>query len=90
MKTDRGNAVSRVTVSIPADLFTRGEEERRRLRLTRSAYVRELYRARLEGLQVQERVARYAAAYAAQPADPTEDALTEASAGAIDSDQAPA
>jgi metal-responsive CopG/Arc/MetJ family transcriptional regulator len=57
----------KVTVSIPADLFAWGEQERARQDLTRSEFVATLYRRRLEELAEQERLERYAAAYARQP-----------------------
>lgn len=80
--------VERVTISVPADLFARGEAERRQLGLSRSAYVRELYRSRLDALELQERLARYGAAYRSHPSDPAEDALVEAGAEAMLEDDA--
>lgn len=57
----------KVTVSIPADLFAWGEQERCKQDISRSEFVASLYRQRLEESIEQERRARYAAAYARQP-----------------------
>ncbi|MGH3428148.1 MAG: hypothetical protein ACRDQZ_11385 [Mycobacteriales bacterium] len=74
---------ARVTISLPADLLARGEADRRRRCVSRSQYVADLYRHHLGELELQDRVARYSAAYQAQPADPAEDAVMAAGAAAL-------
>jgi metal-responsive CopG/Arc/MetJ family transcriptional regulator len=71
--------VARVTISLPADLFARGEEARVLCRMSRSAFVAQLYQRYLDELEEEGRVARYRAAYAALLATPEEESLTEAS-----------
>jgi metal-responsive CopG/Arc/MetJ family transcriptional regulator len=77
-------AVARVTVSLPADLLSQGEAERHKRGVSRSEYVADLYRHHLHALELQERVARYAVAYAAHPADPAEDAVVAAGAATLE------
>lgn len=59
--------VRRVTVSLPEDLYERGERERRKRHEGRSEFVARLYRQFLHAVEEDERVARYAAAYALVP-----------------------
>jgi metal-responsive CopG/Arc/MetJ family transcriptional regulator len=76
----RDTTVRRVTISLPAWLYERGEEERARERLTRSEFVARLYREHLDEIAEQERVKRYAAAYARQPETKEEIDWAEAAA----------
>lgn len=69
----------RITVSLPAELFERGESERRRRHERRSEFVAGLYRRYLDEVEERDRVARYAAAYASQPETPEERWLVERS-----------
>jgi metal-responsive CopG/Arc/MetJ family transcriptional regulator len=85
----RSGLVQRVTISLPADLFAKGEAERRRRSVTRSEYVAQLYVQHLEEEEKQARVARYAAAYAAHPSSPAEDAVLGASAEALETLETP-
>jgi len=57
----------RITVSLPADLFERGERERRNRHERRSEFVARLYRRYLQEVEEQDRVARYAAGYGKVP-----------------------
>lgn len=79
MKTTDDAHVARMTVSLPADLFARGEKARVGDGISRSAFVAQLYRRYLDDLDEEERVARYRTAYAALPVTAEEQALTEAS-----------
>jgi metal-responsive CopG/Arc/MetJ family transcriptional regulator len=79
----RDATVRRVTISLPAWLYERGEEERTRDGLTRSEFVARLYRRYLEELAERERVKRYAAAYARQPQTKEEMDWAEAAADAL-------
>lgn len=63
----RKNGTLKFTVTVPADLFEWGEEERKREAANRSEFVTSLYRARRQEQIARERQARYEAAYAAQP-----------------------
>lgn len=76
-------STARFTVSLPGDLFSRGEAERVKHQISRSEFVASLYRRYLDDLEERERVARYAAAYAAQPETDEERAWAEASAAAL-------
>ncbi len=78
LKTRAG--VKRITVSLPADLFERGETERRKHLERRSEFVARLYRRYLNELDEQERVARYTEAYAKLPETAEERWLVEESA----------
>jgi metal-responsive CopG/Arc/MetJ family transcriptional regulator len=82
-RDDSGTRVRRVTVSLPADLFAWGEKERARRKVSRSAFVADLYRRQLEELEKEQRVARYAAAYGKQPETEEERAWAEGSAHAL-------
>ena len=73
----------RITVSLPNDLFERGERERRKRHERRSEFVARLYRRYLDEIAERERVARYAAAYAKQPETMTERWLTDRSAALL-------
>ena len=83
MKPHPDGRAKKVTVSIPADLFARGEEERERRQISRSEFVAELYRRHLQAIEEERRVARYAAAYAKQPVTEEERAWAEAGAQAL-------
>jgi metal-responsive CopG/Arc/MetJ family transcriptional regulator len=74
-----GRRTRRVTVSLPADLFERGEDERHKLQKGRSEFVAGLYRRYLQEVEERERAARYAAAYAKLPHTPEEQWLVERS-----------
>ena len=80
---NRDHAGRKATVSIPADLFEWGEQERSRLAVTRSAFVTLLYRRYREESIVRERVARYAAAYGRQPDGEQEHRWAERAADAL-------
>lgn len=58
---------TKVTISLPTDIYKRGEEERMRRGLSRSEFVANLYREHLRQAEHEARVARYAAAYANHP-----------------------
>ena len=73
----------KVTVSIPADLFSWGEQERAKQEITRSAFVASLYRHCLEEAAARERLARYAAAYARQPQGADEHEWAESAAASL-------
>ena len=75
----RVRGTRRVTVSLPADLFERGEDERNKLREGRSQFVAGLYRRYLQEVDERQRVARYAAAYGKLPETPEERWLVEQS-----------
>lgn len=77
--TPSRSGVRRITVSLPAELFERGENERRRRHERRSEFVAGLYRRYLQEIEEQDRVARYAAAYASRPETPEERWLVERS-----------
>jgi metal-responsive CopG/Arc/MetJ family transcriptional regulator len=79
----RGQGTRRVTVSLPADLFERGEDERNKLREGRSQFVAGLYRRYLQQVDERERAARYAAAYGKLPETPEERWLVEQSVDAL-------
>jgi metal-responsive CopG/Arc/MetJ family transcriptional regulator len=66
-------------VSLPAELFERGENERRRRHERRSEFVAGLYRRYLEDVEERDRVARYTAAYGELPEVPEERWLVERS-----------
>jgi metal-responsive CopG/Arc/MetJ family transcriptional regulator len=74
-----GGGVRRVTVSLPADLFERGERARRKSHERRSEFVARLYRRYLQEAEEQDRIARYAAAYAGIPETPEERWLVDRS-----------
>jgi metal-responsive CopG/Arc/MetJ family transcriptional regulator len=76
----------RVTVSLPADLFERGEDERRKRHERRSEFVARLYRRYLQEVDEQDRAARYAAAYGKLPETPEERWLVEQSIAALTPD----
>jgi metal-responsive CopG/Arc/MetJ family transcriptional regulator len=82
-RNDSDARVRRVTVSLPADLFAWGEKERARRKVSRSAFVADLYRRQLEELEEGQRVARYAAAYSKQRETEDEHAWAEGSAHAL-------
>lgn len=82
-RNDSGTQVRRVTVSLPAELFAWGEKERARRKVSRSAFVADLYRRQLEELEEEQRIARYAAAYRKQPETEEERAWAEGSAHAL-------
>lgn len=77
----------RITISLPNDLFERGERERRRRHERRSEFVARLYRRYLDEIAEHERVARYAAAYARVPETPEEHWLTDESMGLLADDE---
>jgi metal-responsive CopG/Arc/MetJ family transcriptional regulator len=79
--------VRRITVSLPADLFERGERERRRRHERRSEFVARLYRRYLDEIAERERAARYAAAYAREPETAAERWLTERSTELLGDDE---
>jgi metal-responsive CopG/Arc/MetJ family transcriptional regulator len=83
---EAGPRSRRVTVSLPADLFERGEDERRKHHERRSEFVARLYRRYLQEIDEQERVARYAAAYAKLPETPEERWLVDQSISALTTD----
>jgi metal-responsive CopG/Arc/MetJ family transcriptional regulator len=76
----------RVTVSLPADLFERGEDERRKRHERRSEFVASLYRRYLHEVDERDRVARHTAAYAKLPETPEERWLVEQSISDLDSE----
>jgi metal-responsive CopG/Arc/MetJ family transcriptional regulator len=82
--TAPSSRVRRVTVSLPAELFERGENERRRRHERRSEFVAGLYRRYLDEVEEQERVARYTAAYASLLETPEERWLVERSREAVE------
>lgn len=71
--------VERLTISLPADLFAWGEQERASRHISRSQFVADLYRRYRDEIERERRIARYSAAYSAMPATEEENALTEAS-----------
>jgi hypothetical protein len=75
---------TKVTISLPTDIYRRGEEERRERGLSRSEFVANLYREHLRQAEHEARVARYAAAYAEHP-EATDDLawVTDAGAAAL-------
>ncbi len=77
--TSTHSRARRITVSLPAELFERGENERRRRHERRSEFVAGLYRRHLQEVEEQDRVARYAAAYASLRETPEERWLVERS-----------
>jgi metal-responsive CopG/Arc/MetJ family transcriptional regulator len=77
--TPPSSRVRRVTVSLPAELFERGENERRRRQERRSEFVAGLYRRYLDEVEERDRVARYEAAYARLPETREERWLVERS-----------
>ena len=79
MKTLNHMRVEKVTISIPADLFAWGEEERARTHMSRSEFIANLYRRYHDELEMERRIARYKAAYAKLPETDEERALTEMS-----------
>jgi phage gp46-like protein len=58
---------TKVTISLPTDIYRRGEEERTQRGLSRSEFVANLYREHLRQAEQEARIARYAAAYARHP-----------------------
>jgi metal-responsive CopG/Arc/MetJ family transcriptional regulator len=82
MKAGR-QGTRRVTVSLPADLFERGEDERNKLGEGRSQFVAGLYRRYLREVDERQRAARYAAAYGKLPETPEERWLVERSVDAL-------
>jgi metal-responsive CopG/Arc/MetJ family transcriptional regulator len=78
MKTG-DSRVKKVTISLPAQLFVRGEQERAEQQVSRSEFVAALYRQHFDRIEKERRIAQYTAAYAADPATPAEQTLTEAS-----------
>jgi metal-responsive CopG/Arc/MetJ family transcriptional regulator len=83
MRPLRPGRSTRFTVSLPEDLFARGEKERAKRDISRSEFVATLYRHFLDELENRERVARYAAAYARQAETEEEHAWADASAQAL-------
>jgi metal-responsive CopG/Arc/MetJ family transcriptional regulator len=73
----------RITVSLPADLFERGERERRRSHEQRSEFVARLYRRYFQEVEEQDRVARYTAAYGKLPETAEERWLVDQSLGEV-------
>ena len=86
MKSEMVPRVHKFTVGIPETLYELGEAERGRIGVSRSQYVANLYRAHLRDVARQDKIARYAAAYASHPATPEEDSLTAMSEAALASD----
>jgi len=78
MKTS-DSRVRKVTISLPWRLFIRGEQERTEQQVSRSEFVASLYQRHFDRVEKERRIAQYTAAYAADPATPAEQALTEAS-----------
>ncbi|MDQ2831847.1 MAG: hypothetical protein M3Y74_22710 [Chloroflexota bacterium] len=78
MKTS-DSRVRKVTISLPAHLFVQGEQERTEQQISRSEFVASLYQRHFDRVEKERRIAQYTAAYAADPATPAEQALTEAS-----------
>jgi metal-responsive CopG/Arc/MetJ family transcriptional regulator len=78
-----GGGTRRVTVSLPADLFERGEDERNKLHEGRSQFVAGLYRRYLQEVDERQRAARYAAAYGKLPETPEERWLVQQSLDAL-------
>jgi len=64
---------------LPRRLFVRGEQERIEQQISRSEFVASLYQRHFDQVEKERRIAQYTAAYAADPATPAEQALTEAS-----------
>ena len=54
--------VARVTISLPADLFARGEEAQAARQMGRCEFVAQLYQRYLDEVEEEERIARYSAA----------------------------
>lgn len=73
----------KVTISIPADLFAWGEQERTKRDVTRSEFVATLYRQSRDDCIARERLARYAAAYAKQPMTDEERHWAESAADSL-------
>lgn len=87
--TDETGHAAKFTVSVPSDLFARGERERARQRISRSEFVARLYQKYLDEIEEEQRIARYRAAYAKAPETPAERVLTEASTSLLaDEDRA--
>jgi phage gp46-like protein len=63
----KASITTKVTISLPTDVYRRGEEERTRQGLSRSEFVANLYREHLRHAADKARIARYAAAYAEHP-----------------------
>ena len=80
------SCVRRITVSLPTELFERGENERRRRHERRSEFAARLYRRYLQEAEERDRVARYAAAYASVPEAPEERWLVERSREVLERD----
>ncbi len=70
-------------------LFEKGEQERAKRHISRSEFVASLYREYLHKVEEEERVRRYAAAYAKLPSTEEEEALTVASMELLFSDAEP-
>jgi hypothetical protein len=81
MNTDKATGTIKVTVSIPAALFDRLEQERRRRSQTRSALVTELAARLVRELDEADLAARYAAGYDRHP-EGADDLAWVADAGA--------
>lgn len=79
--------VRRITVSLPSELFERGERERRKRHERRSEFVARLYRRYLDEIAERERVARYAAAYEKVPEAPEEQWLADESTAVLFDDE---
>ncbi|MFZ0214840.1 MAG: ribbon-helix-helix protein, CopG family [Candidatus Dormiibacterota bacterium] len=75
--------VEKVTVSLPAELFTRIEEHRRRLGISRSAEVSRLLLWGWRQVEAEERERRYRAAYGAQPETEEERGLADEAAAEL-------
>lgn len=87
MNYDVNMGVRRVTISLPEELYDRGERERHRRNEGRSEFVARLYRRYLDDVEEQERVARYTAAYARVPETDEERWLEEESLRALTAEQ---
>ena len=73
----------KVTVSLPAELFTRIEERRRRLGISRSAEVSRLLLRGWQQFETEERERRYRAAYGTQPETDEERGLADEAAAEL-------
>ena len=76
-------ATTKMSVSLPTELYKRGESERTHRGLSRSEFVAALYREHLRRVDDEARVARYAAAYARQPETDAERVWTDMSIRAM-------
>jgi metal-responsive CopG/Arc/MetJ family transcriptional regulator len=83
MATTAAATTTKMSISLPTELYKRGESERTHRGLSRSEFVAALYREHLHRVDEEARVARYAAAYARQPETDAERVWTDMSIRAV-------